>query len=348
MKTQAVDISICVAIYKVKEEYLRICIESLTGQTHKNIEILLVDDGSPDQCGAICDEYAQQDSRIRVIHQANGGLSVARNTGIEAAVGKYLIFVDGDDWLELDCCERMLCEIEQRDIDLVFFKHCYEFENGTKYLPYAYSMEIAKDEIKKMQLHILKDESQLYGFDERSSWGKIIKSNFIKKNQLRFIEGIHKAQDALFNFYLYEVLESAYFINYTGYHYRVNEYSVNHRYNPDMPEIIKKMIKETERFIHKFHYKDALYEKAFGIRCIKMLGTIERTYFCHKESKLTRKEVIQICDNYLKDVSTYIDKCRFQDVHGLRGKVRYIVEKYRLLNLYYCIIQLAKKLGINQ
>lgn len=346
MKAETVDVSIIVPIYKIKEEHLRACIESLTGQTHKNIEILLVDDGSPDQCGVICDEYARQDSRIRVIHQQNKGVSSARNAGIDTATGKYLIFVDGDDWLEFDCCERMLREIEQRGVNLIFFKHCEEFENGTKYLPEASPMEITKENLKEIQLHILKGESQLYGFDERGVCGKIINRELIKKNQLSYIDGIRKAQDVLFNLYLYEVLESAYFINYTGYHYVINHYSINHRYNPDIPEITKSMIKEAEKFIYKFHYKDPLYEKALGIRCVRMLGTIERTYFCHKESKLTRKEVIRSSENYLKEVSIYIDKCRLRDFYRLTGKIRYIVERYQLLNLYYYMIQLAKRIGV--
>lgn len=346
MKAETADISIIVPIYKIKEEHLRACIESLIGQTHKNIEILLVDDGSPDQCGAICDEYAEQDNRIRVIHQQNRGVSVARNAGIEAAAGRYLIFVDGDDWLEADCCERMLYEIEQRRNNIVFFKHCIETEYDTKYLPDASSMEINKEKLKKIQLHILKGESELYGFDERAPWGKIIKSEFIKKNHLKYIEGIRKAQDVLFNLYLYEMLEAAYFINYTGYHYRINDYSVNRRYNPDMPEITKSMIKEAERFINQFHDKDPLYEKALGIRCVKMLGIIEKTYFCHKESKLTRKEITQICNNYIKENRQYIDKCRLKDCNRLIVKVRYILEKYRLWNLYYCILRVCKIVGI--
>lgn len=347
MKAETADISIIVPIYKIKEEHLRACIESLIGQTHKNIEIFLVDDGSPDECGAICDEYAGQDDRIRVIHQQNRGVSVARNAGIEAAVGRYLIFVDGDDWLEVDCCERMLREIEQRGVDIVFIKQCREYERGTKYLPDAPSIGITKEKLKIVQLYTLRGEN-CYGFDARAPWGKIIKSEIIKKNHLEYIEGIRKSQDVLFNLYLYEVAESAYFINYIGYHYRINDYSIDHRYNPDMPEIIKEMFKEVELFIHKLHYKDPLYENAFGIRCIKMIGLIETTYFCHKESKLTRKEIIQISENYLKDVSIYTDKCRMKDFHRLTDKVRYIVEKYRLLNLYYCMIQLVKRLGIYQ
>lgn len=96
-------ISIIVPIYKV-ERYIHRCIESLTHQDITNIEIILVEDGSPDNCGIICDEYKEKDSRIRVIHQSNGGLSAARNSGIDIAKGDYLMFVDSDDWVDSDFC----------------------------------------------------------------------------------------------------------------------------------------------------------------------------------------------------------------------------------------------------
>lgn len=99
--------SIIVPIYKV-ETYLDKCVQSLRGQTYGNIEIILVDDGSPDSCPAMCDAYARADSRIRVIHKKNGGLSDARNAGICAAAGQYLIFVDSDDCIDLRTCEQLL------------------------------------------------------------------------------------------------------------------------------------------------------------------------------------------------------------------------------------------------
>ena len=101
------SVSIIVPVYKIEESLLRRCIESLMAQTLEDIEILLVDDGCPAGCGDICDDYAQQDSRIQVIHQANRGLSAARNTGMDAARGKYIAFVDGDDFVEPDFCRVM-------------------------------------------------------------------------------------------------------------------------------------------------------------------------------------------------------------------------------------------------
>ncbi|MDE6992490.1 MAG: glycosyltransferase, partial [Lachnospiraceae bacterium] len=94
-------ISVIVPVYNV-EKYLDRCVESLLGQTYRRLEIILVDDGSTDGCGAMCDGYAQRDSRVRVIHKRNGGLSDARNAGLAAASGSYIGYVDSDDWIEPD------------------------------------------------------------------------------------------------------------------------------------------------------------------------------------------------------------------------------------------------------
>lgn len=99
---KAPQVSIIVPVYKVPEGFLRKCVESCGAQTLEEIEILLVDDGSPDDCGSICDEYAAQDERIRVIHKENGGLCSARNAGCLAARGEWIMFVDGDDWIDPD------------------------------------------------------------------------------------------------------------------------------------------------------------------------------------------------------------------------------------------------------
>lgn len=110
-------ISVIVPVYKV-EPYLRKCLDSIVGQSHKNLEIILVDDGSPDRCGAICDEYAAQDGRVRVIHKENGGLSSARNAALEAATGEYIGFVDSDDWIEPDMFDYLLRGMQRYRADV--------------------------------------------------------------------------------------------------------------------------------------------------------------------------------------------------------------------------------------
>ena len=115
-------ISVIVPIYGV-EPYLKKCLDSIINQTYKNLEIILIDDGSPDRCGEICDEYAAKDSRIIVIHQENEGLSEARNAGLNIATGEYLLFVDSDDWIEYEACETVLALALQQHAEMVCFAH---------------------------------------------------------------------------------------------------------------------------------------------------------------------------------------------------------------------------------
>jgi len=111
------ELSIIIPVYKV-EPYLRKCLDSVVNQTCRDLEIILVDDGSPDNCGAICDEYAARDDRIKVIHQENKGLSAARNAGLKIAAGKYLGFVDSDDWIEAEMFEVLLRALQETGADI--------------------------------------------------------------------------------------------------------------------------------------------------------------------------------------------------------------------------------------
>lgn len=113
-------ISVIVPVYR-SEKYLDKCISSIAGQTYRELEIILVDDGSPDNCPAMCDRWAEKDCRIRVIHKANGGLSSARNAGINLARGDYLSFVDSDDWIAIDLFERVMRIINEYDPDVITF-----------------------------------------------------------------------------------------------------------------------------------------------------------------------------------------------------------------------------------
>lgn len=129
-------ISVIVAAYKV-EEYLHKCLDSILAQTYKNLEIILVDDGSPDSCGAICEEYASKEKRVRVIHKANGGQSTARNAALNVAQGDYIGFIDGDDWIEPTMYEVLLGEMLKESADI---GQCGWFKvspDGVKECPYT-------------------------------------------------------------------------------------------------------------------------------------------------------------------------------------------------------------------
>lgn len=124
MKEREPKISVIVPVYKV-EPYLRKCLDSIINQTYRNLQIILVDDGSPDNCGVICDEYAAKDRRIQVIHQENGGVSAARNSGLALVTGDYIGWVDSDDWIEADMYEYLLENALKYQADIAV---CSRFE----------------------------------------------------------------------------------------------------------------------------------------------------------------------------------------------------------------------------
>ena len=166
-------ISVIVPVYNV-EKYLKKCVDSIINQTYKNLEIILVDDGSPDNCGAICDEYAAKDSRVKVIHKSNGGLSDARNAGMKVAAGDYFAFVDSDDWIEHKMFERLLNNSIKynAEISVGGVKDLLELDTGEhKIFKTTYDGNIKN--------YVLSSEEAMkkYFYGSWAAWDKIYKRN---------------------------------------------------------------------------------------------------------------------------------------------------------------------------
>lgn len=169
-------VSIIVPVYKV-EQYLKRCMDSVLNQTYKNIEVILVNDGSPDNCPALCDEYAKIDSRVRVIHKENGGLSSARNVALDSVKGDYIFFVDSDDWLALNTLE-VLNEYLEKDYDMISFQRTYLTEEKV--------VEKGEKNPKDMDVSQYIDASFLGRYDFFVTT-KIFKTEVF--NNIRFLEG---------------------------------------------------------------------------------------------------------------------------------------------------------------
>lgn len=183
-----VKVSIIVPVYNV-EKYLSKCLESLTNQTLKDIEIICVNDGSTDSSLTILKEYANKDSRIKIIDKQNEGVSVARNTGINAATGKYLMFVDSDDYLVENACEKALNTIEHNESDICIFGH-YDLADG----------KLVKASINKDITNAKKLNYQTYTDFSINIWDKIYNRNFLIANSIKFIPKIKTSEDVIFNF----------------------------------------------------------------------------------------------------------------------------------------------------
>jgi len=182
-------ISIIIPVYNA-EKYLEKCIESILVQTYKEYELILVDDGSKDNSGKICDAYAEKDGRIRVIHKKNAGVSAARNTGIENAKGEFIAFVDSDDWLEKESLEILHREIIGQNADLA----AGAFERITRKgnIKHSFKTEAYTDG------EIAKNIIDLIGFLCGTVWAKLFRRNIITNEQILFNPEIPMGEDSLF------------------------------------------------------------------------------------------------------------------------------------------------------
>lgn len=171
-------VSVIVPIYNV-EAYLERCVESILQQTYEHIEIILVDDGSPDRCGSMCEEYAKKDNRIKVLHKKNGGLSDARNAGLELAKGKYVLFVDSDDAIKSKLIEKCVEAAEEHESDMVIF----DFTRVEDTLE-----EICTMEIENSGTYTLKDEPRML-FGSPSAVNKLFRRDLFLKTGIRFPVG---------------------------------------------------------------------------------------------------------------------------------------------------------------
>ncbi len=169
-------VSIVVAIYK-SEAFLPKLINSLINQTYKNIEIILIDDGSPDRSGSICDQYKEKDSRIKVVHETNNGCCAARNAGINLATGEYLVIVDGDDWLAPDCVEYLLNIAISTKSDMALTDNIFTSRNQEQ-INFNDKIEIWSPEEATKKL--------IYPYMEIGPWNKIYKIDVLKKNSISF------------------------------------------------------------------------------------------------------------------------------------------------------------------
>jgi len=163
-------ISVIVPIYNV-EDYLNRCVDSIINQTYKNLEIILVDDGSPDNCPQMCDDYAKKDSRIKVVHKENGGLSDARNAGMEVATGEYVSFIDSDDYISLDFYETLMQTMLENNSDIIECSVVKFYENG-KFDEYSDDLKVANYETVDA-LGGLIDENPF----RQHVWNKLYKSS---------------------------------------------------------------------------------------------------------------------------------------------------------------------------
>ena len=255
-------ISIVIPVYKV-EKYLRQCLDSVVGQTYKNLEIIVVDDGSPDNCGAICDEYAQKDERVQVIHKENGGLCAARNDGIARATGDWIAFVDSDDWCEPDMYEQAVNALED-GVDILMFSSFSNIGDRQVVIP-AFAQEFTTEDsalIKHMQVAMINQhytplESR---FAPGCPWNRLFRASLIRDHAITYPTEVRAGEDGIFNLQVFQFTKKIKFIDVPLYHYRYNENSITNKYTPDRPEIDHRLFEELFAIGRKYGLSEEYFQ----------------------------------------------------------------------------------------
>lgn len=308
-------ISIIVPVYNV-DKYLPQCLDSILAQTYPDFEVLLVDDGSTDGSGTICDNFALKDSRIQVFHKANGGVSSARNLGLDNASGEWVVFVDSDDWLSEIYCETLINSCINADI--TFFSEVWHYLDGCK-IVYSSGETCAKDSKEKKEdliLHLLQNQTKhnYFGY----TWNKMFKREIIEINKIRFVEGLSTSEDEVFTLHFSLYANSMKVIYAPIYHYRVTQTGLTAKRSP-VNEIV--LLDESLRFLVKRLNSKVLiafYEE-------KMARKLVSTFVHSKKIKGKLDAYKIICSHCKKQEISFAQLClkRFSELFmALIGKIR--------------------------
>ena len=248
-------VSIIVPVYKV-EDYIRECIDSILAQTYPYFELILVDDGSPDNCGRICDDYAKGDNRIKVVHKVNGGISSARNAGLEVAKGEWIMHVDGDDWIEPDMIESLIEAAQITGADMVI-------GDFVKYGPSAGYNKLptwSSDKKKSMTNYI--------AYVMTTIWGSIAKRSLYADHSLKSPDGISYCEDFHLIVRLCHFANKIVNVHRPFYHYRYRPTSIMSNMNGKTEADEQWVYQDTIRFFKEQGvYED--YRKVMSWRVLK-------------------------------------------------------------------------------
>lgn len=300
-------ISIVVPVYKVKKEYLDDCVSSLLNQTYTNLQIILVDDCSPDSCGELCEQYKLKDSRIEVAHhEVNKGLPSARNTGIELVKGDWVTFLDSDDWFDLNTFETLVSYLNSwndKPDTIIFSGYKNYIEREEKSFPVFEGQKWfkGKQEIKNLLARSFTYFCKDYPTDslnlDSACWKLISKELFDKG--LRFID-VPFREDGLFFLYLTEASENIVCISDTFYHYRTTSTSMSNSFRKNAPEEHRMYLNEVWKCFNNFKTDEDLID-LFYYQVLSSMQLCVHQYFFHPQLELTKRQKKKLCKKYFSE-----------------------------------------------
>lgn len=335
-----IKVSVIVPIYNA-EQYLKRCINSIINQTYKNIEIILIDDGSEDNSFKICNEFAKKDGRINLICQRNSGVSVARNNGLNVCNGDYILFVDSDDYLELDCLETCLKIINMYDLDILkfgFVKELNLYKKKNKFNVLVNECIFKEEYNEKIYSYVLKTP------DCCNIWNAIIKKDICTHK--RFNKNLTMGEDYLFFINCLVDSKKIYFLDKSFYHYIINDESITHNF--DFEKNIKKL--ENSLYVNKkvqdiLNFNGYYQKNDYIIQDSKnILGNLEicimnqnyKNYCSYinsiKNNTLLNKKIVFLYDKLSRKTRLLLNKSRFYFILiKIKSNLKLIIKKIFLI-----------------
>lgn len=329
-------LSVIVPVYNT-EKYLRDCIKSILAQTFTDFELILVDDGSTDASGAICDEYGHKDGRIAVIHQPNGGVTAARKRGVEAAVGEYISFIDSDDWIEADMYRNMLIEASVNAVDIIICDMLAEKQNNSTIIRGCHLSGMFTGEQLNRQIYsnMLFDYSRNTPGMPLTLCNKLFRSTIAKRVFAEFPNDITYGEDALGSLVCLLCSTRIYIMeNSAFYHYRqADEFLKREHHISLLPRLSNFALNTQIQFSQlKFNGNDQLsgYIAQISLYCIRQILLFNKEY--------TLRKKFQIVIGYFNE--PHINKMlnnaeRLVTEKTMQKKIKMINKKHFLL-LYLC------------
>jgi glycosyltransferase involved in cell wall biosynthesis len=334
-------IGIIVPVYNIRDDLLVRCVNSISSQTYEDLEIIIVDDGSMGKCAKKCDELAACDNRIKVIHKANGGLAQARNIGEEQVDADWLMFVDADDWLDIDICER-ISKYFNSSIDIIIFGGYRNIGEKCSKIPMAYYREktYVDEECKELRRLTLNHDSFI-----SSVWGKIYRTQFLRENLLFHDKELRSGMEGIeFLYRVFDKTKKVLTVQEYGYHYYFNSESLSAKPSESSNNLTILGLNKIKDYIceNNIDEMESLY-----IRTIYVLMAISTRTFFNPGNRYKYRERVNGVEN-LKSISIIketLEQIRISDLPVQKRVLLLMIKRklYLLLYIYSILSYYTKK-----
>ncbi len=316
-------ISIIIPVYNTLD-YLKPCLDSVVNQTYQNIEIICINDGSTDNSLEILKQYQNRDKRIKVVSKKNEGLSAARNTAHQYVTGKYMMYLDSDDWLDINTCEMAVSKAEDENADVVFWNYVREFDTISKpQTIYGTEEIIFEKDPSIQQVHRrfagLYDEELKYPEKADSivtAWGKLYRSDIVLEHNLHFVDTKEiGTEDALFNLYLFGYVQKAVYISDCLNHYRKNRSSLTATYKEHLHEQWRTLFGYMREYIDQNELDKSFHIALNNRICLSIIGLGFNTLLADQPARQKRNAIKRIISDaeYRKAARTL--KLKYCPIH---------------------------------